>query len=135
MNAWIARLIAPRQAPAAAPARARPAPEGVALARPAPVAASEPPAAPAEQPDQAHLDLAFLAWMANSPALEFAPAGPREREVVQQLDRLIGDKASHARILPRTAAVIPPLLAKLRSPALALPELSQQVSRDVTRVA
>ncbi len=138
MPAWLERLITPRQAPAAARARAPLAP-GV-LAEP--VVAGHAPEDAARQPgaappviEQTSLDLAFLAWMANSPALEIAPAGLREREVVQQLDRLIADKASHARLLPRAAAVIPPLLARLRNPALSLPELAQHVSRDVTLVA
>jgi hypothetical protein len=80
-------------------------------------------------------DLAFLAWMTDGRMFAVGPAGPREAAALSSLDRLLADTAAHANLLPRAAAVIPPLLARLRSPGLSLAELSKHVSRDVTLVA
>ena len=142
MKAWLVRLFAPRLAPRLAlPMAPRMAPAGIrASAAPAGAAAPSQPAAPrtsvALPPgDQASLDLEFLAWIAEGTEFVVAPAGARERAGLAHLDRLIADEAAHQRLLPRAAAVIPPLLARLRNPVLALRELSQQVSRDVTLVA
>ncbi len=136
MKSWLARLISPWQPAAAAapPAVAMPAAQPRAMGTAAAGAPARPdmPAAPV---DAASLDLAFLAWMAGGTACVVAPAGLRERAALQHLDRLIADTAAHHRLLPRAAAVIPPLLARLRSPALSLPDLQQQISRDVTLVA
>ena len=85
--------------------------------------------------DQASLDLEFLAWIANGTVFVVAPAGLRERAALRHLDHLIEDEASHHRLLPRAAAVIPPLLARLRNPSVAVSELAQHVSRDMSLVA
>ena len=132
MRAWLVRLFAPRTALAMAP---RMAPASV-RARAAPACApAQAPSVALPPGDQASLELEFLAWIAEGTEFVVAPAGARERAGLAHLDRLIADEAAHHRLLPRAAAVIPPLLARLRNPALALRELSQQVARDVTLVA
>ena len=139
MKPWFARLIAPWQSPAETElcAVALPIPVAKVAAKPAPADPATAPDTPsAPPPDNAvDLDLAFLAWMAGGAAFVVAPAGPRERAALRHLDHLIADTGAHHRLLPRAAAVIPPLLARLRSPALSLSDVSQQISRDVTLVA
>ena len=129
MKSWLNRLFsasppatrdAPRPATAVAPA-----------GMPAVPAGPEAPTRPGEP--RGH-EMALLAWMANGPAYTVGPAGPREQAALSQLDRLVADTSAHHRLLPRAAAVIPPLLARLRSPALSLVDLSVHVSRDMTLV-
>lgn len=128
MKAWLLRLIAARQSPA--PAR---------LGR---VPAIEPAAdAPSQlhaamlMDGQASIDVAFFAWMVQSPADAQAPLGVREHQALQHLADLVADSDSHTSLLPRAAAVVPQLLARLRAESSSLSELSQHVSRDMTLVA
>lgn len=134
MTAWLVRLFAPHMAAPIAPAGVPPC-DAPACATASSQAASAHTSTALPPGDQASLDLEFLAWIANNTEFVVAPAGPRERAGIEHLDRLIADQAAHHRLLPRAAAVIPPLLARLRNPALALADLSQHVSRDVTLVA
>ena len=129
MNAWFARLFVPTPQPAAAAAGMR-----------APRIAADPvglqPVPGVDTPDEpAGLELGLLAWLAEGTLFAVGPAGQAERALLRQLDALIADTAAHERLLPRAAAVVPPLLARLRSPTLALPDLVQQVSRDVSLAA
>jgi HD-like signal output (HDOD) protein len=119
LKSWFLRMVA-RQPTQAAPSGAV-----------VPDAASA-PQAPVALGDQTSWDLPLLAWMANGAAFVVGPAGAREDAALQQLDRLIADSSAHHRLLPRAAAVIPPLLARLRSVDLSLSDLSQHVSRDMT---
>ena len=125
MNAWFARLFTPTQPPAADEAGARAARGAVLAAQAQPAPATDVADAPAS------LELGLLAWLAEGTLFAVGPAGERERALLRQLDALIADTAAHERLLPRAAAVVPPLLARLRSPTLALPDLVRQVSRDV----
>ncbi|MDH5540826.1 MAG: HDOD domain-containing protein, partial [Rhizobacter sp.] len=84
---------------------------------------------------EAGLDLAFFAWIVQSPAGAEGPLGDREHRALQHLDRLVADTRAHSGLLPRAAAMVPQLLARLRADASSLAELSQHVSRDVTLVA
>jgi HD-like signal output (HDOD) protein len=121
MNAWLARLFTPTQPPLAAVA-----------ARVVALPAESRAAPGADTPDApTGLDLGLLAWLAEGTLFAVGPAGERERALLRRLDALIADSAAHERLLPRAAAVVPALLARLRSPTLALPDLVQQVSRDV----
>lgn len=122
MKSWLNRLLAPRQDAAAAPPRATlPAQREAANSQPA----------PHELGDQAAWDMPLLAWMANGPSFVVGPAGPREQAALQHLDQLLADTSAHHRVLPRAAAVIPPLMARLRSPDLSLADLSEHISRDM----
>lgn len=137
MKTWIARLIEAWHEPTVGTpslTQATPARPGV-VTPPTRPAAPGPSGAAWRLSAQPHLDLEFLAWLGHGAAFVVAPAGPREHAAVKHLDRLIADSASHHRLLPRAAAVIPPLLARLRNPSLSLTELADQVSRDVTLVA
>jgi HDOD domain len=58
-----------------------------------------------------------------------------EKQALARVDRLIADPVAHKRLLPRTAALVPQLLARLRDPHTDLPTLQQQVARDVGLVA
>ncbi|HSI60346.1 MAG TPA: HDOD domain-containing protein [Ideonella sp.] len=82
-------------------------------------------------------DPAFFAWLLGSAAAARTPPAERERQALQRLDRLLADAESGngASLLPRSAAVVPRLLSRLRGETVSLPELSEQVSRDLTLVA
>ena len=130
MKSWLAQwFMAP---PALRPAIAGPAPgatgtphERAARCEGEPLAALESTAT----------ELEILAWITEGAALSVGPAGPRERAALRSLDRLLADTSTHPRLLPRAAAVIPPLLARLRDPRLSLAELTPQVACDVTLAA
>jgi len=128
MKAWLLRLI-----PAApVPAVVRRDPVGAATAAP-------------DAPGRLHaalladalsdIDVEFLAWLLQSPAEAEATLGVREQQALRHLARLIADPGAHSHLLPRAAAVIPQLLARLRAASSSLSDLSQLVSRDVTLVA
>jgi len=128
MPAWLSRLIPTRRPPPAS--RRDPVPT-VAAAPEAPHA----PYADLLRAGQSVIDLEFLAWLLQSPADASAPLGAREEQALLQLDRLAAAPDAHAHLLPRAAAVVPQLLARLREPSTALSDLSQLVSRDITLVA
>ncbi len=135
MKSWLSQWFTPRAAPLP---RVRlgavSEPTTTSLGAPgAPTALrSGPPATPMQS---LVADLAFLPWMTDGRMFAVGPAGPREAAALASVDRLLADTAAHTHLLPRAAAVIPPLLARLRSPRLSLAELSKYVSRDVTLVA
>jgi HD-like signal output (HDOD) protein len=128
MKAWLQRFIPAAQAPAAL----RIDPVG---------AARTEPDAPGRlhagllTDGQSSIDVGFLVWLLQSPAETEAPLGAREQQALQHLARLIADPGAHSHLLPRAAAVIPQLLARLRAASSSLSDLSQLVSRDVTLVA
>lgn len=132
MKAWLSRLISaiPTPTPTPAPARSEPAPAG----RPGQEAPGQLDAAMLID-GQASVDVAFLAWMLQSPADAQAPLGARDHQLLQHLDRLVADPGAHTNLLPRAATVVPQLLARLRAASSSLSDLSQHVSRDVTLVA
>ena len=136
MKAWLVRLFSTSPASAAqeravSRAAAAPAP---AIAAPAPR-----PSVQAEPSQPIHfphaIEVAFLAWLIDSPARVQAPPSARELRALQRLDRLVADTNAHQNLLPRTAAVVPQLLARLRDAGSSTAQLSQYVSRDVTLVA
>lgn len=134
MPAWLSRLI-PTRRPPPAPRR-----DPVSTAPAAPDVPHARHARHALHVDlllagPSAIDLEFLAWLLQSPTDATAPLGAREEQALLQLDRLVADPDAHAHLLPRAAAVVPPLLARLRDPSTALPDLSQLVSRDITLVA
>jgi HD-like signal output (HDOD) protein len=137
MRPWLLRFFSAPQAPMPVPARgarAAPAPPVRRAVQPAPAVAARPTKLELLA-GQAGVDIAFFAWMVGRPADPLAPPGLRERRALRQLDRLVADTAAHGSLLPRGAAVVPQLLARLRSEASSAPELSQHVSRDITLVA
>lgn len=128
MSTWLSRLIPTRRPP--------PAPRRDPVST-APAAPEVPRALHADLllAGQSAIDLEFLAWLLQSPAAATAPLAVREQQALLQLDRLVADPDAHAHLLPRAAAVVPPLLARLRDPSTALSDLSQLVARDITLVA
>jgi HD-like signal output (HDOD) protein len=138
MNSWASRLFASFRRSAATP------PAVVAAARPlclpmpkAHANVAVMPKSPAEPalPRAISLELEFVAWLMNGRANTEAQLSHHEHQALTQLDVLIADTAAHKRLLPRTAAVVPQLLARLRDPATTLATLEAQISRDVTLVA
>lgn len=81
------------------------------------------------------LDGALLAWMIQCEPDDSTSLGAAERGVLQRLAARVGDTASHASLLPRTAGVVPALLARLRVENSSLGELADHVSRDPSLVA
>ncbi len=137
MKTWLARMFEAWHVPVAttlSATQAAPARSGVVVPMPSP-ATPEPRGAAWGLRAQPQMDLEFLAWIGHGAAFVVAPAGAREHAAIKHLDHLIADSAAHHKLLPRAAAVIPPLLARLRSPSLSLTDLADQVSRDVTLVA
>jgi len=140
MTSWILRLFSARRPPTTV----RPASVCGASA-PAPLPAPVAHPGPATPPlDAASIDLHFAAWLltgaanAASPLATGGPEAPldaRQRHALARLDHLIGDSDSHKSLLPRAPAVVPQLLARLRSDASTQAELVEQVSRDVILVA
>jgi HD-like signal output (HDOD) protein len=124
MWSWIRHLFnADVAAPAVASAR---------LAA-APAAAAPPSAAP--PPELADLEPQFFGWLLNSTVTVTASLVAHELRALAHLDQLVADHEAHKRLLPRTASVVPQLLARLRGDSTPLVELTAQVSRDVTLVA
>jgi HD-like signal output (HDOD) protein len=128
MTAWLSRLIPTRRVPP--PARREPV-SAIATAADAPRTLH----ADLLMTGQSSTDLAFLAWLLQSPADARAPLGTREEQALQHLARLVADPDAHAHLLPRAAAVVPQLLARLRAGSSSLSDLEQLVSRDITLVA
>jgi hypothetical protein len=128
MKDWFRRLIAASPSPTEA--------------RRDPVAAEQ-PATPPPSPLHAALvveahagiDLGFVAWMVQMPADSQAPIGAHEQRALEHLDHLAADPVAHAMLLPRTAAVVPQLLARLRAETSSLADLKRPVTRDMTLVA
>jgi len=128
MTAWFSRLIPTRRMPP--PPRREPV---SAIA----TAVEAPPKLHADRlmGGQSSTDLAFFAWLLQRPVDSQAPLGAREQRTVQHLDCLAADPDAHAHLLPRAAAVVPQLLARLRAASSSLTDLEQLVSRDITLVA
>ena len=136
MKAWLARLfsIAPSAVPegAAATLAAPAASPSVAVAALRPTVAA-PTVQAAEGPKC--IELAFFSWLIDGPGTVQAPPGARESRALQRLDRLAADTSARALLLPRAAAVVPQLLARLRDAESSTGQLVEYVSRDVTLVA
>lgn len=140
MKSWLRRFIALLQ-PLPLPRRAAPAGVGWPAMAPtrrrtgAPSQAA--PASPLAPPQAAShpVELTFLAWLLDVQADAQALPDPRERQVLHDLARLIADSGAHSTLLPRATAVVPPLLARLRSESSSTAELAQYVARDLTLVA
>ena len=137
MKPWLLRFFSALQSPTPVPASGAHAAHSLPAHR-----AAQPVPAVAPRPTtlnllagQAGVDVTFFAWMVVGRADPLAPPGLRERRLLRQLDRLVADTAAHGSLLPRGAAVVPQLLARLRSEASSASELSQHVSRDITLVA
>jgi HD-like signal output (HDOD) protein len=63
------------------------------------------------------------------------PLADTERRALKALDQTLSLPALPEDLLPRAAALIPPLLALLRQTDLPVPELAERVSRDVVLTA
>jgi HDOD domain len=87
------------------------------------------PAAPLD------IESALFSWLIDSPIHPDAQPGGRERRALQRLDHIAADPASHYGLLPRAAAVVPQLMARLRDASASSNQLTQFVARDVTLVA
>jgi HD-like signal output (HDOD) protein len=124
MKNWIARLFGGSETTAAE------APATVAGAS----SPSEPPTADASAPDAG---LAFWRWLTSGAAAS-APtpqALPHAQLVLGELDRLTGNPADAAGLVPRVPDVIPQLLRSLRDEAASSADLARQVARDPALVA
>lgn len=93
------------------------------------------PSDAADSSAQRAAELAFLGWLIGSPAEPDAMLGARESRALQRLDQIAVDTAAHANLLPRAAAVVPQLLARLRDAQASTAQIAQFVARDVTLVA
>ena len=85
--------------------------------------------------DVGGIDTALFAWLVRQDVDLRMPMGAREQQALLQLDGLAAAANPQGTLLPRTAAIVPRLLAQLRGPASSLSALSLQVSGDVTLVA
>ncbi len=139
MKAWLARLFS-NPALAQEPAVPAPAP-APAIAMSAPAVATPVPrplvtvhAAPTNDAHEG-IELAFFSWMIDGPAIVQAPPGTREARALHRLDQLAADTSAHAHLLPRAAAVVPQLMARLRDAESSTAQLAQFVARDLTLVA
>ena len=128
MRAWLLRLTSAKKSPKVNR------PDASLANRPAATAPVEFDTA-ALIDGQTGVDVTFFSWLLRSPADAHAPLGAREHRALQQLARLVSDSAAHPGLMPRAAAVVPQLLARLRAEASSLVDLSQHISRDVTLVA
>lgn len=145
MKTWFQRLIALLQParPGLAARAGRPdvasgggragASSGATGATGAPVAAAIKPVPPFAQA----FEFNFLAWLIDSPTQTHVDAPPdsRESKTLLGLAQLIADRGAHSTLLPRATAVVPQLLAGLRSESSSNSALAQLVSRDLTLVA
>ncbi len=93
------------------------------------------PEASASQDAPLDIDSALFSWLIDSPISVRAQPGGRERRALQRLDHIAADPASHYGLLPRAAAVVPQLMARLRDASASSSQLTQFVARDVTLVA
>jgi hypothetical protein len=151
MKSWARRLLSFFRAPSVGAAAAPPAVLRQTLP-PCPPTGVTPvvlvrPLLPLEAPAIAKLEPEFFAWLwrgdlaadRNTAAQHGLDAdtslAPEAELALAKLDALIADPKAHARLLPRTAAVLPQLLARLRDPATTLPTLVAHISRDVSLVA
>lgn len=128
MRPWLSHLVwtrksPPARRPASSPAR-----------RTAPNAPARFDAAILTD-GQSGIDLIFFSWLVRCPIEVNASLSKSEHDALQRLARLASDSSAPAGLMPRAAAVVPQLLARLRTEASSLSDLSQHVSRDVALVA
>ena len=107
---------------------------------PAPARGSLPDAAVlmARQPSSDRLWLHWLTAPVHTRLQDDADStalSPAEAAALALLDQQLADTRTHGQLLPRGPAVVPQLLARLRSNDCSLVELAQHVSRDITLVA
>jgi HDOD domain len=116
---WLSRLFGgqPAAGPGAGPVASTPPAANV--PDPAPTAADRPP---------------FLCWLfdvaASLPALTVA-----ERQALEIVDRVLAQASLPAELLPRSANVVPQLIALLRQDDLPLPALVDRIGKDPVLMA
>jgi HDOD domain len=102
---------------------------------------SQTPLAPAPRPPataaSAHTNdaAAFLVWLLACPAAHDGALTPAEQAALATLDKTLALPNLPDDLLPRSAALIPQLLALLRQTDLPVPALAQRVSKDVLLTA
>jgi HD-like signal output (HDOD) protein len=134
MKYWFSRLASVFAPPAPPPAHGA-TNASVASAAEAAEVRPKPAAAPPVAATAINPEHAFCTWLMQGAVAAHAPAGPREQRALAHLDQLLADSAAHKRLLPRSAGVVPPILAQLRGDTPNLSALTQLVARDVTLVA
>jgi HDOD domain len=132
MWTWLRLLFKPGDtAPVTAPLRPLATPTVAPVSRTPD--STEPGTSAATEPGS--IDAAFFAWLLGSPIKASPTLGAHELRALAHLEQLAADPEAHKRLLPRTAAVVPQLLARLRDDSTPLADLTAQVARDVTLVA
>ncbi len=136
MKAWFTRLFTSAPKPTSTPSASE-ASSAAAPAGPRAAALAPQPAAPAQARagGRSNIDVAFLCWLVDQPGAARAQTSARETRALQVLDHLASDAGAHQGVLPRAAAVVPQLLARLRDAASSSSQLAEYVTRDVTLVA
>jgi hypothetical protein len=117
---WLSKLFGGQ--PAAAGSGARPATEvplAAALPDPLPTAADRPP---------------FLCWLLHSTA-PLPAVTAAERQALEIIDRVLAQPSLPAELLPRSANVVPQLIAMLRQDDLPLPALIDRIGKDPVLMA
>ena len=97
--------------------------------------ASDASAEPTEPAVPLDIESALFSWLIDMPVDPQTEPGGRERRALQRLDHIATDPGSHYGLLPRAAAVVPQLMARLRDASASSKDLTQFVARDVTLVA
>ncbi len=132
---WLARLLSGGRAepPAAAPATAAPPLKAAAAA--APIAASA--AAPLALAALAALapPPMLLPWLLHCQAVADKAFTRNEQRALEAIDKALALPGLPDELLPRSAALIPQLLAMLRQTDLPVPALAQRVAKDVVLAA
>ena len=116
---WLSRLFR-GQPPVATAAGARPAAADAAVSMPVETAASGPP---------------LLWWLFDAPAPEQRPLSDPERRSLEVIDRLLALPVLPADLLPRSANVLPQLIAMLRQDDLPVSALAERIAKDPTVAA
>ncbi|MCC7100597.1 MAG: HDOD domain-containing protein [Rubrivivax sp.] len=127
---WLSRLLGGQDRSGAKPARAASARSG-----PAAGAAPEPAQTPSAPDAAAALGPPLLCWLlARPPAPPLAPVPgplqPAEQQALALLDEVLAQVALPSELLPRSANVLPQLLAMLRQQDLPVPVLAERIGRD-----
>jgi len=86
-----------------------------------------------EPASAAEVDAVFYRWLAEA-GREHAPAAT-EKQILDELTRLVREPVSGAALVPRVPAIIPQLMRSLRDENMNATDLSRQLAQDVVLVA
>jgi HDOD domain len=134
---WLRRLFSPGTPTATAATPARPTTGALRSAAPPPTLAAStvPVQAAAAELAAAGDAAAFVGWLLNCAAPGDGALTAPEQRGLAALDKTLALPALPDELLPRSAALIPQLLAMLRQTDLPVSALAQRVSKDVLLTA